>query len=469
MAVGRMNEVELVEEPAVPGSPDRADRSRVARRARVLRVLRRWWPLAAGIVTAVVVAQVVADRQQRAEAEHRRETDGVLQATVDAPLEATGWESELADLALSGIRTPDGLVAGVVVPAAVGAPSFVAVDPATGRERWRVDVGDASPGSGFGGCTLVTEPSPVAWCLLYRAASRDGDAVVLAPRVIGVGVEERAVLETRDLPPEAGVGIVGSTLVVTSPAAPGTEVQATDLATGDVRWTVTLDDPLSDGAGVGVGVAGDLALVAGGTGTWVLDLATGGAVEVPGGVTLTRVGRVAVVQDARASLLDVAGGAEQEIPGSPLAVRPDDGTAGDVLLVRRDDGSAGGVLVAVDARTGATLWERDGWDPAGRLVLLDGVLYGAAGSSLWAVDARTGDERWSTATGLAGGELMTDGRSLMRAEQDAGSGGAVLAAYDLEDGARAWVAPLPDGVTSVWTSAGTLFGRGAGSGVFTIG
>lgn len=472
MAVGRMNEVQLVDEPEGLRPDGSADRTR-ATRARVLRVLRRWWPLAAGVVTALVVAQVVADRQHRAEVEHRRETDGVVRTTVSAPLEATRWESpDVGNLTQTGLRTPDGLIVGIAIPAEVAAPSFVAVDPVTGTEQWRVDVGDPSPGSGFRGCTLVTEPSPTVWCLLFQAASRDGDAVVLAPHVVEIGLEERAVLDAWDLPPESGVGIAGSALVVATPGRSSTQVQATDLASGDVRWTVSLDDPLLDGgSGLGVGDAGDHVLVPGGTGTWVIDLATGGAVEVPGEVVPTRVGRIAVTEGSTSTfLLDAAGGRQDEIRGVPLPVRPDDGTAGDVLLVQRYDGTANGVLAAVDASSGEPLWERrSGWDPNGQLMLLDGVLYATGGASVWAVDAVTGDERWSTPTGPGGGTLMTDGRSVLRAERDAGTGDPVLAAYDLDDGRLAWTAPLPDEVMSVWASAGALLGWGTDGGQFTIG
>lgn len=463
MSAGRMGEVELVDEPDGLAPGDLADRSRAVRRSRLLRVLRRWWPLAAGIVTAVVVAQVVADRQQRAEVEHRRETDGVLQVTVTPPLAATPWEStEVSGLSQTGFRTPDGMLAGVVLPTSVGAPALVVVDPATGVEQWRVDVGEASPGSGLGSCSLVAEPAATVWCLLYEPASRDGDAVVLAPTVVEVGLAERAVLGSRDLAPEADGVVVGSTLVVATPGPAGLEVEATDLVSGDVLWSQELDGaPSADGTGgFGVRAAGDHVLVSGADGTWVLDAAAGGAVQVSGDAVTTRVGRVAVTQGSTSTaLLDAASGTEDEIRGLPLPVEPDDGTAPDVLFVQRYDGTADGVLAAVDVTTGETLWQRDGsWDANGRLVVLDGVLYGAGGAAVWAVDALTGEERWSAPAGVGERSLFTDGRSLLLTEHDTTTGGVALAAFDLGDGRRAWTASLPEGIGSVWAHAGTLFG-----------
>lgn len=140
---------------------------------------------------------------------------------------------------------------------------------------------------------------------------------------------------------------------------------------------------------------------------------------------------------------------------------PDDGSAPDVLVLD-GAGTDGSVLRGVDAGSGRELWERASTRATRSvLVLLDGRLYGVTGSTVWAVDALSGEELWSTdGAGTGPLPLMTDGWSLLRVEDDAATGDAALAAYDLDDGERAWVTPLPDGIEQVESQHGRLFGWG---------
>jgi hypothetical protein len=280
-----MHDVELVEEPAGPGPAERADRSRVVRRTRLRRLLRRWWPLAAGVVTAVVVAQVVADRQHRTEVGHRRETDGVLQATVRPPLGATRWEApDARSLAETGVPTVGGLIAGVVTPSDGGAPVFVAADPRTGEEAWRVGPGPATEAPAPGGCVAAEPAASTVWCLVTETASRDGEG--LPERLVEVGVEEGSTSTLLLAGPDADESEVQGIAVPVAPddgSAPGLLLvqrldgtldgllAAVDARTGRTLWERAVHrgtySPLIVLDGV---VYGD-----GGTSVWALDLLTG--------------------------------------------------------------------------------------------------------------------------------------------------------------------------------------------------
>src|SRR6478735_6020428 len=182
MGAGRMADVQLedADGPAPPDAP--APEPARARRARAL--LRRWWPLPVAGAVAVVAWQVAADARAESAAEALRATPGVISSTVTAPLDATWVASpELASALYGGVRTPSGLVAGLV--------------PGDPSEPVRVHRGD------------------------------------------------HAVRTERDLDPGAAATVVGGTLVVGTPGEDSVRLVATDAGTGEQRWAADVPAPLA--------------------------------------------------------------------------------------------------------------------------------------------------------------------------------------------------------------------------------
>jgi outer membrane protein assembly factor BamB len=474
MGADRMAEVELVE-PAGTGVPDEgADR---ASTLRARRVLRRWWPVPVAVLAGLVVWQAADGSRDDAEAERHRLTPGVIDTTVTAPLEATAWGSEAAAAVLARpVRSADGLLVGATEPSAGEPPGVVGIDPATGAEVWRVALAGAPRPGGYvlvPACSSGADPARVLWCTVADG-SAPGAPGAVPTRLVRVDLAARTVGQTEELAPGSAAIAVGSSLVVATSGPETVDLVATDAVSGELRWRAAVPDPRgSSGGGAGplLSVSGGHLLVGGLTRTWSLDPVTG-AVEASGPVLLVARGdRLVEVRGSSSTRLrghDGTGTAEAE--GQALQLVPDDGSAAGLLLVRVLDGTPLGLLRAVDARTGAVAWEREGsGSVATNHLLLDGVLYGSTSREVWAVDVETGDRVWST-PGEPGdaGRLMTDGVALLRTERVADTGQRVLAAYALRDGRRAWVAPLPAGVDQVWTQDGVLYGRTA-EGVVLLG
>lgn len=467
MAADGMAEVELVElvddAPAPGAGPDPA----AVRHRR--RLLRRWWPVPAAVLAGLVVWQALDGAGDDADAERRRALPGVVATTVAPPLTATAWGSaSAADVLAAPVRSEDGLVVGAVRPGSGTSTDVVGLDPATGAEVWRLAIAAPPRPGGFvlvPACSGGTDPARVLWCTVTDG-SAPGAPGAEPTRLVRVDLVERAVGQAEVLAPGSAAVAVGSSVVVATSGPETVDLVATDAVTGELRWRSAVPDPLgSSGGGAGpvLQVDGGHLLVGGLTRTWSLDAATG-TVEASGPVLLVVRGDrlVEIMGSSRTRLRGADGTGTVETDGQALQMAPDDGSAPDLVLVRVLDGTPLGLLRAVDAGTGAVVWEREGSGSAAtNHLLLDGVLYGSTSREVWAVDVASGAELWST-PGEPGdaGRLMTDGVALLRTELVRDTGERVLAAYALDDGRRAWATPLPAGVDQVWTQGGVLHGRG---------
>ncbi|WP_147796420.1 PQQ-binding-like beta-propeller repeat protein [Cellulomonas sp. Y8] len=462
MGADRMAEVQLddVTEP----QPGPVAPSLTAARARAL--LRRWWPAPVAVVLALVAAQVVADRRDEAAADRFRSTPGVLAETVTAPLEATPWGTgDAMGLLMSGTRTADGLIAGVLTPGSGEPAAVVALDPGTGEEQWRAEIGVLVTEDGYtrsASCTSGADaPAATLWCAVTDGPAGDGGPVTT--RLVEVDLAARAVAGARELEPGAEATVVGDVLVVGVRRGDGLVLTGSDVG-GTERWRTEIDDPVDPSFWSGwLASAGGHVIVQGTAATWAVDPADG-RIEADAGALYAARGDalVAVPTTGALRLLGPDGSATATLDGYPLYLSPDDGSAPGIQPVSAPDGS-GGVVRGVEAATGRTLWERPAeTGPRSGYLLLDGVLYGTDLGAVWAVDALTGAERWSvTAPPVDGTGLMTDGRHLLRAEREDGTADLVLSAYDLGSGRRAWTTPLPDGVEFLWSWDGALYGYGS--------
>jgi outer membrane protein assembly factor BamB len=463
-----MAEVQVDEAAGSGAAPERDGTA--ARRSRVVRLVRRWWPVLAAVLLALVAWQSVVQGGERAAAERLRETPGVLASTVSPPLEVTPWGTPGTTGVLSAMTAPlDGLVVAADEGGDGDPRAVVGVDVTDGSERWRVAAPtDDVTGSEPAGATCGDADGPLAWCSFTSVPTFGQATFEAAASLVLVEVATGTVRPTPSLPPASSVVVVGDVAVTVSRAGESAAVDATSLSTGETRWHVDLADPVGRLVGAApprVAVQGDRVLVTGATASWVLDPADGRVVATGRDVRQLGGDELVAVDGAVTRLLGTDGRGTATADGAPVLVEPDDGTAPGVVLLTRVDGRIDALLRAVDAADGDVLWERrTDVDIVAQVVLLDGVLYGAGRSGLWAVDAVTGEEVWSTSSGMrAGLTLMTDGVSLLRTERDSEhAGGIVLSAYDLRDGGRRWTEPLPEEITDVQGVNGVLFGFGLG-------
>lgn len=477
-----MTEVDV--EPGPPGRDDADRPGTAARRAALLRVLRRWWPVAAVAVVAVVGWQVLDDARERSAAERHRQTPGVIGTTVGPDLAATPWGGGSGTILLrDGAQVADGRVLGLESGSSVHATLY---DSVSGTSLWRTRLVAADPEVGpvvdpaGGACTGDGDAEPeTLWCAVPVLDLVSDDATVVTTTLVGLDAGSGAVVAEHTLDAGVSGGVVGELLVTAALTPAGAAVTATDALSGAGRWTATVPDVVARESlePLRVDRVGDLVVVADAGRSWALDPADGHLVAEAQDLRPARSGGLAAVDGSSSTrLVGTSGEAGPTLGGTPMTIAPDDGSAPDVEVVFRADGSLRGQVRAVDARTGDVLWEAPGpVESFAPLVLLDGVLYGDDGSEVWARDARTGDEVWRTATARGTSTLVTDGVALLRTER-AGSGGAgapVLAAYALDDGSRRWAVPLPGGVREIWaqegTTGGPLLGRTETGEIVTLG
>ncbi len=329
-------------------------------------------------------------------------------ASAQGAAPAVGWRYVLADGAVYGSAlSADGadLVAVIGYGFDPGG-TIVSLDPATGRERWRVDI-DESPWSnpviedgvvyaGIG--SLVSGRSAV-----YALEAATGDQIW------------RSDITNSSLPatPVDGVALGGGRLYVNR--ADGV-VLALDAATGDQRWQVQLPKPQR------------------GTPVYEDDL-----------VFITTGFDGAEIYALQGSTGDIAWMVEgPQNPTTGAAVR--DGT----LYV-----PFGGELVAYDAATGLERWRaatglRTADDPTGTSpglpLVSGGTVYvtsnGFSGSATEALDAATGERQWIAPVGEFSGSApaLVDGVLL------AGSDTGELVGLDAATGAEFWRAAVPSKV-----------------------
>ena len=119
--------------------------------------------------------------------------------------------------------------------------------------------------------------------------------------------------------------------------------------------------------------------------------------------------------------------------------------------------------------TGALAWASQ-LQVGSNAVLLDGRLYARSTSGhLIALNAATGATLWDqpVADLKADGTLLTDGRWMLAAQVGTGSG-LTLAAYALSDGHRTWETPRPKSIGFVWVFNHQLVGIAADSSTSTV-
>jgi outer membrane protein assembly factor BamB len=297
-----------------------------------------------------------------------------------------------------------------------------------------------------------------------------GDAEPTTATVLVLDARTGEVLARRTTTSGARLVVLGDLLVLARPDEDGhLLVTGEDPTSGAQRWRFRTSEPLAYDRLYGVLLSawrtGEHVQVAEAQGrTWLLSAdgtlvhATADGLELawPESLRGGRIGLVSYAVDGSTVLLTPDGARGPTLDGVPAFVSVDDGSAPGLLLTTASR------FHAWDATTGESVWESDalrqGAVPWSNIVLLDGTLYGAnAAGRLVAVDAATGRTLWQRAFDAnVDTSLHTDGRVLLVAELSGGE--RRLAAFDRADGARVWSAPLPAGVSLVLERGGQLFG-----------
>lgn len=450
------NPLDGLAEPAAPAG----------RSTDVRRLARRWWPVVAVAVVAVVVTALVAVARDRAFVERIAAVPGLVRPLDGEP--SVVWRAPGAPHRGALLASGDALV---LVSAQGGRWYVTAHDAADGTARWSNDVAQVQR-SGFES-SLVVCPSrgedvgPLLLCLVTKPrvvysddASIDEPAHTQVVALDAADGGERGTWEVDDELVTAGR--VGDDLVlVTLDRAGHAVVQRHTGTTGEVQWSYTTPDVLdsttlnrSADASVGRGV-----VVVEGVVTTVLDVDDGAVLTT--GAPYRNL-QVVALADGYATWATVGGGhvlapdGEErfELDGLPAAFTLDDGSAADVLVV--DDGSR---LRGVDASSGAVLWStQTQLDVHARV---DGQLVVSGLTRFGVVDARDGRARW---TSDAGDPMpwtpLTDG-ALVLAPGVAPDGSPQLLGLGLQDGVRYWALDLPGRVQHVAGAGGHLVARTA--------
>jgi outer membrane protein assembly factor BamB len=271
----------------------------------------------------------------------------------------------------------------------------------------------------------------------------------------------------RSLPAPRTFAVVGDLLVtVVVDVGGGATLTAQDLHTGATRWTWTSRGPVGVATELGdallavfaigdaVGFAGPDGTVTvlshdgrllharAGGGTWSLD-DSGTRLLLPGPGTSAGEARTIVVTPGHP---DVA------VQGVPADATVDDRSIGDVVLTTQPG------LSAWDPATGRRLWRADVAAFPG-VVVLRGRVYVRTSTGVVAVDGRTGAIAWKREgePGLALDAPTSDARHLLVVETPyTGVPPVTLVAYDLSSGARAWTADLPTSVARAYPAGRVL-------------
>ena len=284
---------------------------------------------------------------------------------------------------------------GAAPPTTTGAElphgALVALDAATGAERWRYEPSGEGGGlpSGTAAFDATSSTIVAGWATPEGAAGYS---------VEGIGLDGKLRWRTPGLLPVAAVD--GVAVVSTAPDQGSLAVKGLDAATGKQRWTSS--PPIGSVLGA-VGGSG-IVVVAG----------TGPGGEPPGAAAPSHIDALAPADGTRLWTTTVEGA----VSGVPPAI-----TAG-VAAVVSCPSSGATKIVAVDLASGKDRWERagPGCGVAGFLplaVIGDGVLAAPADAGVVALDAKDGAERWTAAVSgpvmwLAGDAqglvAFTDGR-----------------------------------------------------------
>ena len=478
-----MRDVEIVDGDGLlgTGGTDPAADAELARRmARRRRRALRWWPLPATAAVLLVGMQLVLDARERTAVAERQEVPGVLR-TVDPALEPIAHlPATLGMIAVTGVDAGR-LRVDTGQPGSDEAGDLVAVD-SRAREAWRTSLQAPGRGAGVQSATCLgdTVPATVVRCLVLDGLATTGqtDGPLPAPsaaRLVTVDPTTGAVRATRDLPAASALGGADGIQVIASVVDDVLRVTAWDThavpdgpdsGDGSALWDVTTGLDAAPAGGTltpapHARVNGTHVLVQTYLAVQAFDARDGSReVDADEHLVVTRTGHLAVL-GRETTLMDPGRPAAQPLPGMPVTLTVDDGSAPGAEFLLSFDGVPR-TLTAYDVAADARLWSAEHHRWRNGLVLLDGVLYGSDREAVWAVDATTGRERWRTPTALLSesGDMLTDGRYLLTVGpvDPLGQGPSALLAFDLSSGERRWATPLPDGVESVWTWENGLFG-----------
>jgi outer membrane protein assembly factor BamB len=294
---------------------------------------------------------------------------------------------------------PSPAVVGGVVYAACN-KVLLALDAATGSERWQFAGTQVVGVSAVGDLVYVTDGEP------GRPVNPNLPPPLLRALDAATGQERWhiAVLGASDPVIEDGVAVIST--------ADGV-LLGLDPATGAERWRFQVS---SDGAAHGPALADGIAYVGGeGVDFFAVDAANGTLLWT--GDTGDDQTRTAVVAEGVAY-----------IGGSP-------------------DGSERGHLYAFDAATGELLWTRD--EPLFTPTVLDGVGYaGGLAGAVDAFDTADGTQRWRTQLGgvVRNVAIAGDVVYALRDGTDDDPVEAAVIALDAATGAELWSFPAPSGV-----------------------
>ncbi|NUU16694.1 PQQ-binding-like beta-propeller repeat protein [Cellulomonas humilata] len=465
----RMQLVE-VEDAPTPTSPSRAADNEMhpVQAAETSRppagVLRHWWPVAVLVVLAIVVSSLVASARDRAFVARMAAVPGMVRPLDSAPVPL--WET-LASPLPGTLLAADGAL--VVLGADDEGWTVTAHDPTTGAERWSTVVAQASR-AGFESTAAVCpalreDVGSLVVCLvqLPRVLYSDDSSIQEPPRVAVVplsaedgsrlgGWEVRGVI--------VGFDRVEDDLVVGTLDSEGRlTVQRRDGRSGDVVWSMVTPVVMESAATVtaaAMRVLPPVVVLEGGA-TIVLDVDDGSTI-----MTAARFSglQVAPLGERFATWAPVGGGhvhgvggtALYAVSGLPAELSADDGSLAGSLLV--DEGPE---VAALDLATGAERWRvRSMLDPR---VLVSHHLVVSGGSTYGVLDATDGSMLWEVDTSaVLPWSPLSDG-SLVLGPGTSADGGPELWGRGLDDGARYWSVPLPEGVRWVDSVGGHLVVR----------
>jgi hypothetical protein len=464
--------------------------------------VRRWW--AAGLVTAlgvglVTVAQVSADAD-------RRDDDDVARLAG-----RSGFTASLREPLLELWRADGRLVgagSGVVVLEERSTPPsrLVARHAGTGEVLWAAswappqDVAHCEAaggpllcevvGSGYGspntdellgevpGALVVVDPADGGVVAALELDGRTvGWAVVHGDTVVARRSGARLAVSRLDVPSldlGAGGGPAPTTAAATVRGVAGDGADGGVPEVAGLRTVWSTDLPLPAGVTAGqltvrvdhgaVVVEGRVGVVLDGGDGRVLvapepTVDPGRPVRVvvsPGGALVSSAPGTSTWSDRHR-----AGGPPTVLPGRPVEQAPDDGSAPEVALLER-----GGRLVAVEAASGAVLWERPEapWRQVARRAAA--VLVVEPSGLSW-VDARSGAEIWRRSSSARAGGRPAPGTFVLDARRVLVAGALTAgppAVIELDRGVQTWVAPRSlDGRLRPGTGAAVVLAVGDGT------
>ena len=482
-----MEAVELVERDDAPAPPADATPRR--------RSLRRLLVPVLVVVVALVGVQAVVEMRERAVVAALAQVDGVVRPvdedvrilwTLDAGTQWAPWSGPTGGVIVGLQRDSD------------GSQALVAVDELTGERRWTTPLPDAHVDhaqDGFspvGGCLAEPEDGRRIVCLVTDAylAFREAENVLVPSEASRIVVADRAdgsIVADRGVPGAVAFTVLPGAVAVAVPRADGAlVVTASDLLTSRERWRSVVpaaeaqpdDGGFVDRSTELLRTDDGLAVVTAGRRITLLDADSGTARTVVdasnGFVADPRLGIVAASSqddEGKETTTLVGGGPDLVLPGRLAQVSADDGSLGDVVL------AAGSRIRAYDRSTGRELWDV-GHGLSGAAVVARGRVYLSTPDGVVAIDGRTGTELWRAPvlTGRTMGDLVTDGRHLLSAQQRPDEPGTVtalndwpgvgeLVAYRFDDGGEDWRVDLPGTLLGIGSVGHALLGWGSTSAV----